>query len=364
MGMTKPLSYCMFDGLQWNSTRGLGRYARQLGRHLERMPWERLSPARPAWKSGLGRVLLSEMVEPIWREVLRADIAFYPHNVLPFVFLSHRSLRVLVLHDVLFLDSENRSAGNHYRSLKLRGSLSKADLIITVSETSRREILDKLSVRCPVVVIPNALAESFASTVEKPEARKQGPTRILHFGGTSPTKNTRNVLRAAALLGGRGFDIHLEIAAMSARRDLVEQWRHEAELGANSLTVLPSLSDAELREAYRGSDIHCMPSTGEGFGIPVIEAASIGTPNVLSPIDVFRELMGEDAVYAASLEAAEIADAIQQCLSLDTQAMTERAKQRADRFVFDPVHSTHAVPVLQAIEVMVDARNQRTGLHG
>lgn len=363
MGMTKPLSYCIFDGLQWNSSRGLGRYGRQLARHLERTSWQRLTFARPEWKSGFGRVLLSEMVEPIWREALRADVAFYPHNVLPFVFLSHSSLRVLVLHDVLFLDSENRSAGNRYRSLKLRGSLSKADLIVTVSETSKREILERLSVRCPVVVIPNALAESFSSTVDEQKPRQPGPIRILHFGGNSPTKNTRNVLRAAALLSCRGFDIHLEIAAMSAKRDLVEQWRHEVNLGVNSLTVLPSLSDAELREAYRRADIHCMPSTGEGFGIPVIEAASMGIPNVLSPIEVFRELMGEDAIYAASLEAEEIADAIQRCLSSDTRAMIEGAKQCAGRFVFDSVHSTHAAPVLQAIEAMVDARNRSTGPH-
>lgn len=364
MGMTKPLSYCIFDGLQWNSTRGLGRYGRQLGHHLERTSWQRLTFARPAWSSGVGRVLLSEMVEPVWREVLRADVAFYPHNVLPFVFLSHNSLRVMVLHDVLFLDGENLSAGNRYRSLKLRGSLSKADLIITVSETSRREILERLSVRCPVVVIPNALAESFSAMREKLEPRQRGPIRIFHFGGNSPTKNTRNVLQAVALLDSRGFDIHLEIAAMSARRDLVEQWRNEAKLGANSLTVLPSLSDAELREAYRRADIHCMPSTGEGFGIPVIEAAYVGIPNVLSPIAVFRELMGEEAIYAASLEAAEIAEAIQRCLSSDTRAITERAKQCAARFVFDTVHATHAAPVLREIEAMVDARNRRTGRDG
>src|ERR1700677_2371920 len=107
MGIANPLSYCIFDGLQWNCTRGLGRYAQQLSRHLERMPWQRRSIARRAWKSGLGRVLLSELVEPIWSEVIKADTAFYPHNVLPFVFRSHRSFRVLVLHDALFLDSRN-----------------------------------------------------------------------------------------------------------------------------------------------------------------------------------------------------------------------------------------------------------------
>ena len=357
MGIANPLSYSIFDGLQWNSARGLGRYAQQLGRHLERMPWQRRSIGRPSWKSGLGRVLLSELVEPIWSEVVRSDVAFYPHNSLPFLFLSHRSFRVLVLHDLLFLDSANRSMGNRYRSLKLRGSLSKADLIVTVSETSRSEILARLNPQCPVLVIPNALAEAFGGFIGKPGHCESGPAHILHFGGVSPTKNTRNVLRAVALLNRGGLNVHLDLAAMSGRRDLAEKWRQETELATTAITVLPPLSDKELLDVLARAEAHCMPSTGEGFGIPMIEAASTGTPNVLSSIDVFRELIGEDAFFAASLGAEEIADALLRCLSSDTRAMTERARQRTDRFTFDSVHTNYAVPVFQALESMLDSRH-------
>ena len=356
MAIANPLNYCIFDGLQWNSTRGLGRYAQQLGRHLERMPWQRLRIARPAWKSGFGRVLLSELVEPICSEATRPDIAFYPHNVLPFLFLSHHSFRVLVLHDVLFLYGANRSMGNRYRSLKLRGSLSKADLIITVSKTSKREIEEMLTPQCPILVIPNALAEAFSGPIAKPKPRGPGPIHVLHFGGASPTKNTRNVLRAVALLNSRGLDVHLDLAAMSGKRDLAEEWRQQAELAPDALTVLPPLSDEELRNVYVRADIHCMPSTGEGFGIPVIEAASMNAPNVLSPIEVFRELVGGDAIFAASLDAQAIADAILQCFSSDVKGLTESAKLRADQFSFESVHTTHALPVFQTLEAMVDSR--------
>jgi glycosyltransferase involved in cell wall biosynthesis len=148
---------------------------------------------------------------------------------------------------------------------------------------------------------------------------------------------------------------------MSSKRDTVERWRRETELSASALTVLPALSDDQLRDAYAQADIHCMPSTGEGFGIPVIEAAWMGTPNVLSPIEVFRELMGEDAVFAASLDAAEIAEGLLRCMNSDTREMTQKAKQRADRFTFESVHSVHAEPALQAIEAMVVVRNRKDG---
>jgi len=143
---------------------------------------------------------------------------------------------------------------------------------------------------------------------------------------------------------------------MSGKHELAEHWRQEAELARTALNVLPSLSDEELRNVYLRADAHCMPSTGEGFGIPVIEAASMGTSNVLSPIDVFRELMGDDAIFAESREAPEIADALLKCLSTDTRAMTHKAKLRAGRYSFDTVHSMHALPVFQAMEAMVDSR--------
>src|ERR1039458_3418351 len=73
-------SYSVFDGLHWDSTRGLGRFSSQLKRHLSRMPWNQLPAPKPSWKTPAGRVLIHEVVEPFWRETLAPDFAFYPHN--------------------------------------------------------------------------------------------------------------------------------------------------------------------------------------------------------------------------------------------------------------------------------------------
>jgi glycosyltransferase involved in cell wall biosynthesis len=349
-------TYCVFDGLHWDSTRGLGRFAAQLRRHLQRMPWKELNYSRPSWESSVGRVLLNEFVEPFWKETLSPQIAFYPHNVLPFISLTHRSLRILVLHDLLFLYDTNKSAGDRYRSLKLKHSLSQADLVVTVSETSRTEILLQPNRRCQVLVIPNVLAEGFDKLPKIERRKRNDPAKILHFGGHTPTKNTRNVLQAVAMLNRNGHAVHLVLAAMAAKRVLVEQWRQEAGLDNHSLTVLPPLSDAELKRVYADSDAQCMPSTGEGFGIPIIEAARAGTPNVLSPLPVFREIIGEDAIYSNSTCAESIAQSIMDCLNSDTHAMTLRARQRTDRFLFESVHRTNAVPALLAIGEMAAER--------
>ncbi len=355
----RPLTYCIFDGLQWESTRGLGRFASQLRRHLERTGWRRLDYPRPAWRSAPGRVLLNEVVEPVWREALHPDVAIYPHNVLPSFFPSHRSLRVLVLHDVLFLDGDNRkSAGNRYRTLKLKQSLARADIIVTVSEASREEILKLLPKKTDVLVISNALAEGFERVTLRDSHDRSSTARVFHFGGHVPSKNTKMLFEATAILRRKGHDVHLAVAAMSGRAELVELWRQETQLAKGALDVLPPLSDSELLQAYAETDVHCMPSTGEGFGIPVIEAARCGTPNVLSPLPVFRELIGDGAIYTSSLRAEDIAHGICECLASDTRAMVERARRRTEAFLFESVDSNQAAPALQAIGDMALSRRR------
>jgi glycosyltransferase involved in cell wall biosynthesis len=353
-------SYSVFDGLHWNSNRGMARFATQLRKHLARMPWESVSYSKPRWHSPIGRVLISEIVEPFWRGVFAPEVAFYPHNILPFLFLGPTSLRVLVLYDLLFLKRGSaRSAGNYYRRLKLKHSLSKADLIITVSSESRDEIQHVLPGHTKILVIPCALAEGFNATNDaKRQTEEPRLANIFHFGGHVPTKNTERVFKAVALLNRRGHQVRLVLGAMAGNKALAEKWRQQAGLSSQALTVLPALSDEEVREIYANADVHCMPSSGEGFGIPVIEAARCGTPNVLSPLPVFREVIGEDAVYADSLEAESIAEAILKCLSTDVRGMIERARVRSERYLFEAVHRLDAVPALEEIKSMAMERRK------
>lgn len=195
-----------------------------------------------------------------------------------------------------------------------------------------------------------------------PEVVRQRGTRtakVLHFGGHTLTKNTKMVFKAVALLNQNGNDIHLVLAAMAGKPNLVEEWRQQAQLPSAALTILPSLSDEELRQIYIQADVHCMPSTGEGFGIPIIEAARCGTPNVLSPLPVFSELIGEDAIFADALDAKSIAEAILKCLTSNVLGMTQRARTRTNRFTFESVHRLSAIPALRAIEDLVTSRRKR-----
>ena len=63
------------------------------------------------------------------------------------------------------------------------------------------------------------------------------------------------------------------------------------------------------------------PSEGEGFGLPLIEAAQHATPIIARDIPVFREVAGDHAFYFDGLEASALADAIHQWLALWRQLL-------------------------------------------
>ena len=142
---------------------------------------------------------------------------------------------------------------------------------------------------------------------------------------------------------------------MANHAQLIEHWRSIAGLPHRSLQLLPVLNDEELIEAYRRATLHAMPSTGEGFGIPVIEAARAGALNVLTPLDVFREVMGSGAIYAAGFDSSAIASALRAALASNRPSLIAHAFQQTCRYTFESVHEKYALPALKHISILASS---------
>lgn len=143
-------------------------------------------------------------------------------------------------------------------------------------------------------------------------AGSHAPDRwILMVGTVEPRKGYAAVLDAYEMLWAQGCSIGLVIVGQQGWHvdALVERLRTHPETGKR-LLWLPNLDDAQLANLYRTLDGLIMASEGEGFGLPLIEAARNRMPILARDLPVFREVVGERATYFSTKNRHELASAI------------------------------------------------------
>jgi glycosyltransferase involved in cell wall biosynthesis len=120
----------------------------------------------------------------------------------------------------------------------------------------------------------------------------------LMVGTLEPRKGHAQALAAFEHLWAQGLDIALVIVGKQGWRidDLAHRIKGHPELGSR-LFWLEGISDEYLEQLYARSTFLLGGSEGEGFGLPLIEAARAGLPLLVRDLPVFREVAGEAAYY-------------------------------------------------------------------
>ncbi|KDM66912.1 glycosyltransferase [Acidiphilium sp. JA12-A1] len=156
-------------------------------------------------------------------------------------------------------------------------------------------------------------AERILSTI-------RGRPTFLMVGTIEPRKGYLQTIAAFELLWAKGVDVNLVIVGQEGwkpvpdiqRRTIpriVSTLRQHPERGER-LFWLDGISDEYLEAIYEASSCLIAASEGEGFGLPLIEAAQHGLPVLARDIPVFREVAGEHATYFSGLDAADLAEAV------------------------------------------------------
>lgn len=141
---------------------------------------------------------------------------------------------------------------------------------------------------------------------------------FLMVGTLEPRKGHAQALAAFEHLWHRGIAANLVIVGKQGWMvdKLADKLRLHPESGKR-LFWLEGISDEYLEKIYAASCCLIAASEGEGFGLPIIEAAQHKLPIIARDIPVFREVAGEHAFYFRGLEAVDLADAIGEWLSLN-----------------------------------------------
>ncbi len=155
---------------------------------------------------------------------------------------------------------------------------------------------------------------------EKVFSRMNSASSFLMVGTVEPRKGYLQTLKAFSKLWLEGFDINLVVVGKEGwqglpedmRRtipEIITQMRNHPELGKRFLW-LEGISDEYLEKIYAASDCLIFASEGEGFGLPLIEAAQHKLPIIARDIPIFREIAGEHAYYFSGLAPTDLSDAL------------------------------------------------------
>ncbi|WP_199100151.1 glycosyltransferase [Dyella sp. ASV21] len=155
------------------------------------------------------------------------------------------------------------------------------------------------------------LAAPTRAVVESMGAR----TSLLMVGTMEPRKGHRQAVEAFEQLWANGSDVQLVIVGKLGwmMDDLGKRIESHPEYGSR-LHWLRGINDVDLRAIYGAAAGLLVASEGEGFGLPIIEAANHGLPVIARDIPVFREVAGSHAHYFLGKAGADMAHAVAEWL--------------------------------------------------
>jgi glycosyltransferase involved in cell wall biosynthesis len=206
---------------------------------------------------------------------------------------------VVTIHDVSY---ERHPEWYPYRRDPLRRwfyrrSARQADLIITDSEFSRREIEAAYGIHPDRIrVVPLGVGAPFTPASEAAHTGPQKEARfVLHVGDLHPRRNVGVLIEALGLLRARTDDLrHTVLALVGADRgSSAALTAHAQKIGvAGALRFVEDSSDEQVVELMRRASAFAYPSLYEGFGLPALEAMACGAPIVASSAASIPEVVG------------------------------------------------------------------------
>ncbi len=327
---------------------GISRYTTELGNALARQVPVTFILSDPAQLKLLPDNAEHVIIHPVtsWREPLTSLWLnkFNPDVVVsPLQTMGSRGRQfklVLTLHDMIYY--KHRTPPPQYsHALRLgwwlfhqsytpqRLVLNAADLVATVSQTSRDEIIAANLTKRPVIVVPNA-ARDLSQFVASAPFVVGKPKNLIYMGAFIPYKNAETLIAAMEWLPGKTLHLLSRISP-KRRAELTQLIPADAEVVFHG-----GVTDEQYAKLLADSAIMVSASKAEGYGLPLAEAQRMGVAAVVSDLEIFHEVGGDGTLYADPDDPQNFAAKIASLDDKDLRnRLIEEGKKQVQKFNWD-----------------------------
>ncbi len=256
--------------------------------------------------------LKEQILLPLQLIKLKADLVHFPHFNTPLLWWGKQ---VTTIHDLI--KHESRGVATTTRSglvywLKYLAyklivwlTIKKAKRIIVPSQWWQEELIRRYRLASEKVVVTyEGVDEKLKPGQDGKVLRKYGIKKpfVIYTGSLYPHKNIERLVRAVKQAG-------IVLVVVCARNVFYERFekkiiKMKAEKFVNLVGFVP---DEDLGTLYQEAEAFVFPSLLEGFGLPGLEAMSVGCPVIASNIPVLKEVYGEAALYFDPYKIEEMA---------------------------------------------------------
>lgn len=219
---------------------------------------------------------------------------------------------VVTFHDLFVVSGDYSTPEFRARfTAQARDAAARADLIITISEFTKSQVVRLLGVAEQRVRVVHHGCGDWASLASP--SREREPV-ILHVGAIQKRKNIARLVEAfeglengwkLVLAGSQGYGAEAILAGIRASK------------AAGRIIVTGYVTAQQLAEWYARASIFAFPSLDEGFGMPVLEAMAAGVPVVTSNRSALPEVAGDAALLVDPEDTEALREALCR-LSTDT----------------------------------------------
>lgn len=284
----------------------------------------------------------------LWWEIFfrLPEVFFVPAHTIPFLPIRKKTRVLVNVHDVGFKRQPElyKPVQIFYHGLTMKKILHRADVIITISQFSRREIEELYRVPAKkIAVVHLGYDSSFYRALTEQEKsvsneilskyRLKQPY-ILYVGRLEKKKNIGGMVKAFVLIKAKQENLRLVLAGNAGNeyqpvKDIIANLRLAEEI------ILPGyIAQEDLPAVIGAAEAFLFPTWYEGFGLPILEAMACGVPVITSDLEPHREVAGGAAVLVNPAKPEELAQAMSRLLtdSVWRQSWIDKGWARAGAF--------------------------------